>query len=253
MKLQSIIIPIKNYKNFITYFMDRFGFIKDEYVKLILRNGLEYKIRSGSADRMIINEICVYKLYNPEHFAIGRHDTVLDIGAQAGIFSLYASLLAREGRVFSFEPVQQNFSLLKENISLNQASNITAINKAVSNTTGKEVLFFDKKNTGGHSFFAINAKEGDAEKVTVPTISLNDFFKQYNVGSVDFLKMDCEGAEYKILFNCLPQALSMIKKISMEYHDIDEKYNVKTMKVFLEKNGFRVSLHKSQPFLYAIR
>ena len=51
--------------------------------------------------------------------------------------------------------------------------------------------------------------------------------------------MDVEGAEYEILFNCTKNVLKKIDKISMEVHPLD-KNNEKTLKNFLEKNGFKV-------------
>ena len=60
------------------------------------------------------------------------------------------------------------------------------------------------------------------------------------INSIDFLKLDCEGAEYEILFKCPDKILNRIKIISMEYHEIDKKRNKKTLIRFLKSKGFKV-------------
>lgn len=193
----------------------------------------------------------LYKSYKPDNFEINQKDTVVDIGAQIGVFSIFAAYYTKKGRIFSFEPVPENFKLLKNNISLNNVKNVFPINKAISDKKGKENIFLNETNTGGHSFFQNDASQS---KIEVSTISLNDFIKMYNIKKIDFLKIDCEGAEYKILFACSKETLSLIKKISMEYHNIKGKKNVKTLKKFLEKNGFKVIIMPdTYPMLYAYK
>jgi hypothetical protein len=109
---------------------------------------------------------------------------------------------------------------------------------AVSDKTGKEQIFICNNNTGGHS---ILKSKSSSESIVVKSTSLDDFILQYGIKHIDFLKLDCEGAEYKILFKCSKSTLGMIKKISMEYHDINDRQNVDAMKVFLESNGEAVA------------
>ena len=92
-------------------------------------------------------------------------------------------------------------------------------------------------HTGAHSMYYDFGKGG----IKVQTISLNDFIKKNKLKKIDFLKMDCEGAEYEILYNLPKNVLNSIKKISMEYHNINETYNVTNLVAFLEKNDFEVN------------
>ena len=66
--------------------------------------------------------------------------------------------------------------------------------------------------------------------------------------------MDCEGSEYDILFNCSNNILNIIDKISMEFHNLSNDYNKKTLKKFLESKGFKVKarhLFKNTGMIYA--
>ena len=63
-------------------------------------------------------------------------DTVLDLGANIGYFTLlFAKLVGNNGIVFAFEPEPQNIALLTKNIKINNYKNVTLVPKAVSNTT----------------------------------------------------------------------------------------------------------------------
>lgn len=119
--------------------------------------------------------------------------SVIDIGAHIGYYTLIASRLAGEyGKVFAFEPETENFSLLKKNIELNNIKNVTALNEAVSNSTGLAKLFL--QTSALHSL--LENGEGQ-EFINVKTVSLDDFFNKSQ--KIDLIKMDAEGSEYLIL------------------------------------------------------
>jgi hypothetical protein len=90
-------------------------------------------------------------------------------------------------------------------------------------------------------------------------VSLKDIFAKNKIPRVDFLKMDCEGAEYEILFNCQENILRKIDKIVIECHNTDKNKRLLSLKKFLEDNKFRAkilygdknSMTMSAPMLYA--
>lgn len=136
--------------------------------------------------------------------------------------------------------------MLVRNVSMNKKQNIVSINKAVSNQKGQRKLFLSKANTGGHSFyeeFDKSAPRGERESTMVDTISLSDLFEEYGIERIDFLKIDCEGAEYDILYGSADKAIEKVQKISMEYHDLDDRNrNAKALSEFLAHKGFKVSI-----------
>jgi FkbM family methyltransferase len=126
-------------------------------------------------------------------------DTVVDVGAHWGYFTLLAaSLCGKCGRVFAFEPHPRNFAVLKKNLEANGLTNVVAVQKAVSSRAGSTKLF-QSPSAAGHSVVSVRPKltwEGGSahESVAVDTVTLDDFFAQ---GSVEprLIKMDIEGAE----------------------------------------------------------
>jgi len=240
-------------KNWTTYFKDYFGRLKNQKIIYKLRNGIKYSVRGGTCDRGIINEIWIEKYYTPKGFKINEKDIIVDVGAQIGIFSIYAASIAKKGKVYSFEPMPENFKMIKDNSKLNNLKNILPINYALSDKNGKETMFLDDLNTGGHSLVN-SGKTWSKNKISINSMSFDKFVASNKIKKIDFLKMDCEGSEYKIFFNASDSTLKKIKKISMEYHNLDDKRNVQNLKIFLEKKGFNVRvMTKPCPMLYANR
>ena len=95
-----------------------------------------------------------------------------------------------------------------------------------------------------------------AEFVDVPGTSLDQIFQDLELERCDFLKMDCEGSEYEIIFGASDHILRRIKHIYLEYHDGFTSYSHKDLADFLQKKGFRVELlpncaHHELGLLYA--
>jgi len=249
--MRALNIPIwviKNVKNWQTYFLNDLKLISAKTITLTLNNKTQYIIRPKTIDQHIINEIYMDKIYNPKGFEIKSTDTVLDIGAQIGIFSIYAAKKAKKGQVLSFEPTKENFSMLKENVEINKLQNVKVFRQAVGNKNGKLKIYLEH-NTGGHTI--INNGKNFIEATQ---ICLDSIIKEQKLNQIDFLKLDCEGSEYSILFNTKIENLKKIKKISMEYHKLDKTKNAETLKTFLEKNGFQVETsNENIGMLHAIK
>lgn len=248
------------------YFFDYFRLFKGTAV-MGLRGGLKFKIRFGTMDRGAINEVCIYKIYNKKGFDIEPEDTIIDIGAHIGTFTIFASKLAKHGRVYAFEPAKNNFQILSQNIKLNKIRNAFPYELGVSSKSGKKILYFpDGKLTDAPSFYKMHVK---MKKVAIPVISLKDLVKQNGIKKVDFLKIDCEGGEYEILYGCPKEVLNKVEKISMEYHNINaararkgmsqtvnQEYNSESLIRFLKKNGFKVTaepIDERRGLIYAKR
>ena len=237
-----VLKAVSAFENWPYYFLDSLKLLKNEYVlKVRSTDHVSYVVRPKTADRGIVNEVWVDQIYTPEGFDVGEDDVVVDVGAHIGVFSVFAAKKARKGRVYAFEPLPENFRLLKENIKRNNASNIVAANTALSSKKGERKFYVDPENSGGHSFYPAEK----SKEITVRTDTLENFLADNKVTRIDFLKMDCEGAEYDILFSLPRKALGKIGKISMEYHDIGEGKNGKSMLDFLESNGFRATIREN--------
>ncbi len=124
---------------------------------------------------------------------------VFDIGAYTGLYSLLSATVNRKARVFSFEALERNYSRIIINKKVNGLHNIYPHNIALSDISG-EVQFHistgDDILTTGGSLHKRN-KSFD-KKVTVDTMSLDSFVKNNNIPETSLIKVDVEGAEYKL-------------------------------------------------------
>ncbi|MEM4397117.1 MAG: FkbM family methyltransferase [Candidatus Woesearchaeota archaeon] len=241
-KIRRFIKSIFVFKNWIMYSLDIIK--KNNYLILKTRKGINYKVRKNTADKGIILEIFFDKVYTPDGFEIEENDLVIDIGAHIGVFSLFASTYTKN-KIFSFEPLPENFDLLKENVEFNKKNNIRIFNLGVCGKKGKRYIFYDDSNTGGHSLFKKSSK-----KFLIKCITLDEIFDNFKIERCDFLKIDCEGCEYEIIFYSKKNTLKKISKISMEIHQVRKNKIIKLEKV-LKSVGFEV-IEKNK-MLYAKR
>ncbi|MFM7795907.1 MAG: FkbM family methyltransferase [Candidatus Nitrosotenuis sp.] len=127
---------------------------------------------------------------------VKKGDIVIDLGAHIGYFTLiFAELVGVQGRVFAFEPNPQNYSLLMKNVSVNNFTNVTTVQKAVSDETKTIQLFLSENNTGDNRIFNLN---DNMKSIEIESIRLDDFFKNYDY-NVGFIKMDIQGSEANAL------------------------------------------------------
>ncbi len=237
-------VLIKGIKNWIPVFANYLGILNNNYVTHKLRNGLVIKIKkpekqgetSGLAN---IFEIFLIKNYNPKGMEIKNGDTIIDIGANIGMFTLYASLLSQRGKVYSYEPFPIHFERMLNNIKLNGLKNVVPFNLAVSESNKKRGLNISDVSSGMHSFFF----KGSGKKVYVGCTTLKEIFDINNLEKCDFLKLDCEGSEYEILYNAPKKYLDKIEKMALEWDNLDnEKMNINYLKKFLRKNEFKIKV-----------
>lgn len=129
-------------------------------------------------------------------------DIIIDIGAAFGDFSIYAAQKAK--RVIAYDLNIKRIEILKKNVTLNNTKNVIVNNKAVS--------------------------------------SLDLVFEENQLMKCHFLKVDCEGCEYRIFEKASPKTLTKIEYIAMEIHlfDQDMQKSFIGLKSKLIKNGFSI-------------
>jgi FkbM family methyltransferase len=123
---------------------------------------------------------------------------VVDAGANCGIYTVAAaSLVGPSGRVLSFEPGSQAFSVLKKNIELNQFHNVRAYWSALSDKNGKARLYHHEQ--GETSFSLGYPKNGSLDFEEVTTQTLESVLEEEGTDQVGLIKLDVEGAEELVL------------------------------------------------------
>ena len=150
-----------------------------------------HTVRLDATDSLLLGVNGTYEAAELELFArsIRPGDTVLDIGAHIGLYTLTAARASGPtGRVVAFEPSTDNFALLEANVAANGYTNVELHRVACSDTTGTGVLVLSRTNSGDHQLRA------DGAGARVDTVRLHDLDVRPQV-----VKMDVQGAEPLVL------------------------------------------------------
>lgn len=188
---------------------------KSEFEQVCKSNFLELDYVLNRTGLGIFYDIFQRREY-ADYFPFYENAIIVDIGGHYGYFSLFA--LKNSGidsKIYVFEPDPENFKVLSANI---KESKIVASNKGVSSFVGATTLYLG--NSTNHSIisdYALNKKE--TRIITIQTVSLSYFMQQNSLNKIDFLKMDCEGAEYDIILNSDDKTLQKVQVYSLEFHD----------------------------------
>jgi FkbM family methyltransferase len=130
---------------------------------------------------------------------VKKNDIVLDCGAHIGSFSYVASPQAAS--IFAFEPVPRTYFVLKKNIKLWKAKNITPVLKAIYLNKKDHNFFVDIMRTDGSTLLRKRARDllSQPKLIKVKCTFIDDFVKEKKLERVDFIKMDIEGVEVEAL------------------------------------------------------
>jgi FkbM family methyltransferase len=187
------------------------------------------------ADQSVFDEIFRDKEYRVvEDILINAKDTVLDLGAHIGLFSIYASVLnGGKASLFVFEPDEINFAAMKEHLKLNGVKNIQCKNVAVAAESGERELFLSA-DSHNHSLIG----EGVGKKIR--TTTLPDIIRKFRLEKIDLVKMDIEGAEFEVLESMEESDFAKIANFYVEYHEYANDKRGSDLMRLLAMNNYRV-------------
>lgn len=176
------------------------------------------------------------RIYTGYGLQLEAGDIVVDIGANVGTFSI---LSANGGvaKVLAYEPHPGNFRHLTQNLRVCGASCVQAFPLAVAAKAGAGNLSLSPIS-GGHSLF--DPEMGQCLKVMATT--LPELMVENRIDRIDFLKLDCEGAEGAILQATPREQLRRIKKIAMEFHNGYSSLDHRAMQKLLNEAGFKTEV-----------
>jgi len=168
-------------------------------------------------------------------------EIILDIGANCGLYTLGCKTRASESRLFCFEPFAYTFSLLTQNMALNNLQSVSLSQCAVGESCGQTTF------TGSENYPALSGKAlTGVERPwfqnewlledTVELLTVEDILLREELPFVDIMKIDVEGSECDVLAGAVP-VLDRVDRIIVEYHSATLKRGV--MEVCMQ-NGFRL-------------
>lgn len=151
-------------------------------------------------------------------------ETIVDAGANVGLFSVWAARERPEARIVSLEPFPATFRHLQKNIHNNELQDrVRPLRYALASTTGQRLI-----HCGGDSpnnrLVLRGMEDSAANAFEVPSISLADFLKAERFETIDLLKMDIEGSEWEVILSTPAAVLRGIRQIIIEYHEVNARF-----------------------------
>jgi len=205
--------------------------------KLTFPGGFTCYVQSQPGEAALIyNEIIVKQEYFQNGLSVAGARCVIDIGANIGIFTMAVKLKAPEATIYAFEPIPDTFHVLEQNVRLLKCSDVHLYNAAIGSQDHSEKTFAFFPNMPGNST-AIPALKDDnkptmdqifgketadflyqSETRTVQVRTLSSVIREQGITSVDYLKIDVEGAETSVLDGIEEMHWPIFTQIAIETH-----------------------------------
>jgi FkbM family methyltransferase len=166
---------------------------------------------------------------------------LIDGGANVGDYSLLANQVMPECTIYAFEPVEATFHEMAAN--LKAFKNVIPVKKGLfKDNCELEINVFDS-NEHSSLYDIDRVPSSSAKKQTIELVKGDDFLKEHQITSVDFLKLDVEGAEYDALLgfeNSIKNGIIKMIQFEYGYINISAKKLLVDYHAFLESHGYVV-------------
>ncbi len=132
---------------------------------------------------------------------ISAGDSVADIGANVGVYTREFSLLVGQGgRVYSCEPVVENYHILEDVTRKAGLSNVHLFNAAIASEVGQRQMVIPNLE-GFTGYYQAHFSRGDepGEPETVQVLTIEELWRRKIFTHLDFIKCDVEGAELVVV------------------------------------------------------
>lgn len=204
--------------------------------------GKKIKYTDSASFCFIFDEIFRKKIY--QFTSQSEQPYIIDAGANIGLSIIYFKSLYPHAEITAFEPDEEAYSALQYNIESFDLTNVKLVKKGLwdSNTSLK---FYAEGADGGR----IATPSNDSQIVDIKTERLTSYLNR----RVDFLKMDIEGAEVRVMKDC-EAYLTSVENIFVEYHSFtNQSQQLHEILQILSGAGFQYVIHhvgvfSQQPF-----
>jgi FkbM family methyltransferase len=216
---------------------------KNHSISSIIWNNQKVFYRASTSDMILIYEILLQSKYKSEYFFPDKLNPkiIFDIGGNIGITAVYLASIFPDSKIYSFEPLPDNYEILKKNIQ--QYHNIKAFNIGLGSKNGNFEVYLsdDIENFGGVSFYPDPIGNKSDSHILCEVKNINEVIEKLNIKSIDLIKIDTEGAEYDILTALQKRILRNTSWITGELHGNQDF----ELLHYLNNLGFSISMKKN--------
>lgn len=256
------------HKRLVAYVIPRQRFLSKPGESLHrLPNGLEVAHLNRNETEVIYREIFDELTYLRHGIAIKDGDCIFDVGANIGMFTLFANHVCNDARIIAFEPIPPTVEKLKTNVALYDLE-VEVCECALSNEEGSAPFTFYPRLSAMSGRYADEVEdrqitktflsnqderltdyadeiiEGRFEKKEYwcPITTISNVIDERGIERVDLLKIDVEKSELDVIQGIREQDWCRIQQVVIEVHDTSRRLD--EISGLLEKHGFLVSVEQ---------
>ncbi len=246
----------------------------DDRARCVLPNGLEIVHLNQYETDYVYKEIFEDQCYLRHGIRLEDGDTVVDIGANIGLFSLFVMSRCKNPKIYACEPAPVVYDLLKANCDA-YGSNVRALNVGVSDKRKIATFTFYEKSSVFSGFYSDEVEDREAIQAVVRNMlsesiqgesmeeyvneltadrlrrktyecqltSLSDIIRENQIDKIDLLKIDAEKAEQDIINGIEDHDWPKIRQIVLEIHDPTREAIKRIERLLIEK-GYRCAVEQ---------
>jgi FkbM family methyltransferase len=210
-------------------------------LKIASFGGFAVAYRQGTADESVLEESFDQDIFfsGVPEYQPRDTDVVIDVGAHIGAFALLAASKVPHGTVYAIEACEDTFNFLRINTALNGIRNLSTYHLALSDRRGTCTLYYG--GTGNWSYSVVHQWSDRGEEVKCCT--LQQFFEETGIRRCNFIKFNCEGAEFPILLASPADLLRRVQMMLVLYHcDLWTTNPLDDLISHLEASGFECKI-----------
>lgn len=208
-----------------------------------LKGGVKFEYNNINELAVIFEELLLNEDYYFE--TEKKSPLIIDAGANVGLAIYYFKTLYPQSKIVAFEPMPELYNIILRNIERNHWENVEVYPYAVDGSDNDNCIFYVQDSGLAGSLEKRNQEGVSADEIreiTVKCIRLSKYINE----SVDYLKLDVEGSETKVIEE-IQDYLDKVQHIFIEFHEGRMKgYNsIAKITGILEEQGFCVNISKS--------
>ncbi|MEV7559735.1 FkbM family methyltransferase [Streptomyces sp. NPDC089795] len=256
-----------------------------------LPNGLMISHQNEAETRHFFEDIFDHRVYGKNGITLSDGATVLDVGGNIGLFTLFAHYEAKNVKIYTFEPAPPLFDLLSRNVA-EHGADATLFNIGVSDVESEASLTFYPRSSGMSSFHPDEAEEKhnlrtiianqreagadeaaeelagyteelmdvrfEAIEFTAKLRPLSAIIREQNIERIDLIKIDVQKSERQVIDGIADEDWPKIQQMVLEAHDADGE--VARLVALLESRGFTAQAEQDELYagtdiynIYAVR
>ncbi len=207
---------------------------------------------NDSDTQFLYDETFVSQIYQHREMQVPERPTIMDVGANVGIYSIWAHRRYRPKAIYCYEASPRTFGYLDENIGRlvdPAVTRVEAFNQAVASRSGETLVLHQPTRVSGLStllnkdqvtWLADAAANQELETHEVTSTTVSEQIAAHRIAAVDMLKIDVEGYFLEVLKGIVPADLGKIRNIAMECDFLPETgIKPEEVEALLQGMGFR--------------